>query len=109
MSGTSTTWMPPSTVASPAPTASIEWCQTVRLIAKITPAPRASRRSRLERVAVAAVLDAGEQPQRRQRPQAAEHRGGGGGDVGEPHQDAAEGDHQRAEHPGKDGAGIHRQ
>ena len=46
---TSTTWMFPSTVASPAPTASIEWCQNVRSAANITPAASASIRSRRER------------------------------------------------------------
>ena len=43
---TNTTWALPSTVARPAPTASIEWCQNVRSAAKNTPAPSASRRSR---------------------------------------------------------------
>ena len=32
--------MLPSTVASPAPTASIEWCQKVRSAANMTPAPQ---------------------------------------------------------------------
>jgi hypothetical protein len=43
---TSTTWVFPSTVPSPAPTASIEWCQKVRSAANITPATQASTRSR---------------------------------------------------------------
>ena len=45
-SPTSTTWMLPSTVARPAPTASIEWCQNVRSAANITPAPHSGSRSR---------------------------------------------------------------
>ncbi len=43
---TSTTWALAITVARPAPTASIEWCQNVRSAAKNTPAPRARRWSR---------------------------------------------------------------
>ena len=35
---TSTTWVLPSTVESPAPTASIAWCQKIRSTAKRTPA-----------------------------------------------------------------------
>ena len=45
-SPTSTTWMLPRTVASPAPTASIEWCQNVRSAANITPAIQSGTRSR---------------------------------------------------------------
>ena len=45
ISGTKATWRLPSTVASPAPTSSIAWCQQTRSIAKKTPAIAASRRS----------------------------------------------------------------
>ena len=65
ISATRTTWMLPSTVASPAPTASIEWCQKVRSAANSTPAPKASSRSRRGRGAVAAALDPGQQAQQR--------------------------------------------
>jgi hypothetical protein len=40
---TRTTWRLPRTVASPAPTASIAWCQKRRSPAKKTPATTASR------------------------------------------------------------------
>jgi hypothetical protein len=46
---TSTTWTLPSTVASPAPTASIEWCQNVRSAANITPATQSGTRSLSDR------------------------------------------------------------
>ena len=41
---TSTTCRLPSTVASPAPTSSIPWCQAIRSTAKKSPAIQASRR-----------------------------------------------------------------
>ena len=49
-SGTSTTWMLASTVARPAPTSSIEWCQRIRSAAKKTPAATAIRRSAHDRL-----------------------------------------------------------
>ena len=49
MSGTNATWRLPRTVARPAPTSSIAWCQQTRSIAKKTPAIAASRRSRAGR------------------------------------------------------------
>ena len=49
VSGTSTTWTFPSTVASPAPTFAIEWCQRIRSAAKNAPATHASVRSRVPR------------------------------------------------------------
>ena len=42
--GTITTWRLPSTVASPAPTSAIAWCQKTRSAAKNSPAIHASRR-----------------------------------------------------------------
>ena len=42
--GTITTWRLPSTVASPAPTSAIAWCQKTRSAAKKSPAIQASRR-----------------------------------------------------------------
>ncbi|HJS70483.1 MAG TPA: hypothetical protein VJ744_06705 [Gaiellaceae bacterium] len=42
-----TTWMFPSTVARPAPTAAIAWCQKTRSPMKNTPATSASQSARL--------------------------------------------------------------
>ena len=47
--GTSTTWTFPSTVASPAPTPAIEWCQRIRSAAKNAPAIQAYVRERVPR------------------------------------------------------------
>ena len=49
ISATKTTCTLPSTVDSPAPTASMAWCQKVRLAANSTPASQPSRWSRRER------------------------------------------------------------
>ncbi|HEY7561649.1 MAG TPA: hypothetical protein VH650_05695 [Gaiellaceae bacterium] len=45
-SGTNTTWTLPRTVASPAPTAAIAWCQKTRSAQKNTPPTRQRTRAR---------------------------------------------------------------
>ena len=65
--------------------------------------PALARRTR----PVAAVLGPGERAQYGQRVRATPEGGGGGGDVGEVDEDRREGDDERAEHAGEDGAVAH--
>ena len=86
----------PSTVARPAPTSAIAWCQKIRSAAKNTPATAARRRSRRLARAERAVLPPGQRAQQGQRVGAAEDRRGRGRDVGLLDEDGREGDRQRA-------------
>ena len=76
--GTMITWGLPSTVASPAPTSAIAWCQKIRSAAKKIAGgdrqPPVAQRPRAE----AAILEPGDQPEHRQRVEAAEDRRGRG-------------------------------
>ncbi len=95
------------TVARPAPTASIEWCQNVRSAAKNTPGTEGEEVVAPPERAEAPALDPGEHPQHRQRVGAAEHRRGGGRDLGQPNEDGREGDHEGAEHSRDEGPLVH--
>ena len=97
-SPTSTTWMLPRTVASPAPTASIEWCQK-REVGGEHHARDPERHALAQRsLAVAPALEPRQQREHGQGVRAAEERGGGRRHLREPHEDRGERDHHRAEH-----------
>ena len=99
-SGTSTTCMFASTVARPAPTSSIEWCQRIRSAAKKTPAATAMRRWRPRPPAEPSILEPRQEAEDRQRERAPEDRRRRRRGVTQPDEDARERDRDRAEQRG---------